>query len=83
MEPDVISRPYPRGKKYFRELLGWCERYDLDFSCGGVASWHLATIVLQIYRQDLVNEFDGQDKTYADAFEASTVTGPVGWAGHL
>ena len=54
-----------------RQLVEFCDQYDLAFEIQGMSSWHPMTVTVLVWREDWWAEFWRAAQSHGDAFEAS------------
>ncbi len=69
--PYLVSRPYGMYLEKLEELVVWAKEHGLEVQVDAPSSWHPATILVQVYRQEFSTQFWERVKEYGDAFEAS------------
>jgi hypothetical protein len=55
--PYIFSRPYPMELEYMKDIVAFCDKYDIDLSIGGESSWHSDTTVLRFTHIPFLQEF--------------------------
>jgi hypothetical protein len=66
--PYLISRPYRQDKDYIRDMLDWCDKYELECFIDAPSSWYPATLLVEIFQPEWEKTFWEEAEAKGDAF---------------